>query len=126
MPPLYAENSSGMWLPDPTWRLSMARAAPKATALSYRTISSLLHSDAQTAAAEPAVTALESGRAHCAAMDATLTPQAADMVARLRVGFRLEAQRSFVNVRGAQRLSEFATDTFLALRPMQVEMYCIL
>ena len=42
------------------------------------------------------------------------------MATRLRIGFRLEAQRGFGNVRGAQRLSEFATDTFLALMPTQV------
>ena len=50
------------------------------------------------------------------------SPKAADMAARLRVGFRMEAARGYGNVRGAQRLSEFATDTFLELLPTQVRL----
>ena len=124
MPPRCADNSSRSLLPDPTWRLGIPRASLRATPLSCRTLSVLRHSAATASAAAPAVSAEQDGSAANAAVEAALTPRAADMAARLRVGFRLETERGLGNVRGAQRLSEFATDTFLALLPTQVG--CIL
>ena len=55
-----------------------------------------------------------------AAVASEPSPKAADMAARLRIGFRMEAARGYGNVRGAQQLSEFATDTFLELLHTQV------
>ena len=118
VPPLGCSSQPA--LPDPTWRLGIAGAQLRGQALSGRAFGGPLRSVAAAAAAAEAVPALENGSAGDAATGAKATPQAADMATRLRIGFRLEAQRGFGNVRGAQRLSEFATDTFLALMPTQV------